>query len=103
MAERYSPELPNIPDPEVKLVRKMKGNSRALLLHLWRRDNVSLDELRIVLHFERKRKDPNAAAPTNKAVKDAVEYLEQKLTEAGFTRTTVEKNGGLYHLSHPQK
>ncbi len=64
---------------------------------------MPLDELRAVLHAERKRKDLIAEPPTDRAVKDAVEYLEQKLTEAGFTKTTVEKNGGLYRLAHPQK
>ena len=102
-AENYSPELPDIPDPEAKLVRKVKGNGRALLLHFWKRDNVPLDELRAVLHVERKKKDPSAKPPTDKAVEDAVRYLEQKLTEAGCTKTMVEKNGGLYRLSHPQK
>ena len=102
-AGTQSPENSAISDPEPKLVRDLRGNSRAFLLYLWKRENVSINELKTVMHTERKRRQPNAAVPTDKAVKDAVAYLEQRLAELAFTKTIIEKNGGLYRLAHPQK
>jgi hypothetical protein len=102
-AEWQSPEIPGVPDPEAKIVLDLKGNSRALLLHMWKRDNVTLDELRAVLHGVRKQKEANADAPNDRAVRAAVEQLELKLSAVGLLRTKIVKNGGLYCLSHPQK
>ena len=102
-AANPSAEIPNVPDPEQKLVRQLKGNSRALLLYMWKRGNVTLDELLNVLHIERKKKKPQATLPTKKAVRDAVTRLDQKLSEIGLTRTTVKTSDGLYCLDHPQK
>jgi hypothetical protein len=98
-----SAEDERIPDPNPKDVLKMKGNSRLLFRYMWKRDNVTLDELREVLHAEHRKKNHKCKAPSDKAVKNAVEYLERKLSEAGLTATKVEKNGGMYYLRHPQK
>jgi hypothetical protein len=98
-----SPEDATIANPDDKLVRQMKGNSRCLLLHLWRRGNVSLDELRAVLWCEHQKTNAKAKRTTSKAAKNAVDYLERKLQAAAYKNTLIEKNGGMYFLRHPQK
>jgi hypothetical protein len=100
---QLSPELDGVPAPDDALVRKMKGNARCLLIHLWGRGNVSREEIRAVLHAERRKREPRAAVPTDRAVGDAVNYLARKLSEAGCLQTKLTKNGGMYYLSHPQK
>jgi hypothetical protein len=102
-AVSLTPEDNTIHDPEDNLVLAMKGNSRVLLLYLWKRGNVPLDELQVALHAERRKKNPKAKAPSDKAVNDAVEYLKTKLSEARFLHTKVKKNGGMFCLHHPQK
>ncbi len=102
-AAELSPEDATIPNPDDKLVRQMKGNSRCLLLHLWKRGNVSLDELRAVLWSEHRKTNTKAKRPTSKAATNAVDYLERKLQAAAYKNTLIEKNGGMYFLRHPQK
>jgi hypothetical protein len=95
-----SPEIDNVPDPEEGLVRKVKGNSRKLLLYMWKRGNVNRDELRPVLSAGRQKKTKPVS---DRAIDDAIDYLSVKLSEAHLTSTVINKSGGLYCLCHPQK
>ena len=93
-------EVDVVPEPDPALVRKMKGNSRVLLVYLWKKtDNTTLDDLRDALHEAK----PNSPLPKDKAVTKAVERLENAMHKAGLVTTRIVKNGGMIYLSHPQK
>ena len=79
----------------------MKGNSRALLLYMWKGvwGNVSREELRSVLA----QRQTNGKKVSDKAIENAIEYLGTKLSEAALRDTVIKKSGGLYYLRHPQK
>lgn len=97
-----SPEIEDVPGPEDSLVLRLKGNSRALLLYMWKRGNITREEVRSVLHAERRKKNPNAEPPTDKAVRDAIGYFDSALKAGGLLRTKLIQNGGMFRLSHPQ-
>ncbi|NLX95985.1 MAG: hypothetical protein GXY83_07400 [Rhodopirellula sp.] len=87
-----------IPDPDPELVVKLRGLSRELLLYMWKRGPVTRDELR-PLWTKLGREEP-----TDKAIEDAIDYLNESLKlRLHLKETKVEKNGGLYYLKHPQK
>jgi hypothetical protein len=102
-APAVSPEIEGVPPPDEKLVRELKGNSRILFCYLWSRGNVTRDELRAVLHAEHQRSNSQAKLPSDRAVKDAVDYLSRRLSELKCHNTVVKKTGGLFYLRHPQK
>ncbi len=86
---------PNIPDPDETLVRKLRGYQRPILLYLWKRGNVTRDQLRKAVWKEKKTSD--------KGMDKAVERLNIRLYELNHTLTSIESNGGMYYLKHPQK
>ena len=92
--DERTPEDPNVPDPEDKLVRDLKGNSRKLLKYLWKRGNVSRGELR---------REIWGGDATDKAINLAIDYLNRGLNKLGHTKTLVESSGDLYYLRHPAK
>ncbi|MFZ1933475.1 MAG: hypothetical protein WCB27_05905 [Thermoguttaceae bacterium] len=90
-------ENPDIPDPDETLVLKTRGNSRAILLYLWKRGPVSREQLRQAIWKEKKISD--------RGIDKAVEDLNLRLSliiETGC-KTKVIRNGGVYFLQHPQK
>jgi hypothetical protein len=95
--EGHDSENPDVPDPDPDLVRRLRGNSRTLLVYLWKRDNVSEKQLFQAVWKGKK------VTNRKKTVEDAVDYLNRRLAELGYTHTTVKRNGGLYYLKHPQK
>ena len=84
-----------IPDPEPTLVRQLRGYQRPILIYLWKRDNVTRDQLRQAVWKKKKISD--------KGIDKAVERLNTRLYELKHSVTKVESNGGMYYLKHPQK
>lgn len=84
-----------IPDPEPKLIRQLSGNSRSLVEYLWKKGNVSTEQLR--------RDVWQGKEVTDRAIYRAVEYCNDNLAKLGHTRTKIENRDGLFYLTHPQK
>jgi hypothetical protein len=102
-APARSPEVQGMADPDARLIRLMKGNSRALLIYMWKRRDVTFEELRSALHDVRRSKKPNAPPLKDKAVRDAVGYFERTLNRPeirNISIITLRHNGGMYWLSH---
>ena len=93
--ERQTVRLEKVPEPDEKLVRKLKGFNRKLLLYLWKRGNVVRDELR-----ENVWHDPETG---DKAIDMAISRLNAELNRLNLRETRVESNDGIYYLKHPEK
>jgi len=88
-------ENSGIPDADEALVRKIKGKGRAILLYLWKRGNVSRDELREAVW--------KGKSISDKGIDKAVERLNVTFYHIGHSHTKIESSGGIYCLKHPQK
>jgi len=104
IAPKYGDETPpvedqidenlEIPDPDDTLVRKLRGFQRPILVYLWKRGNVTRDQLRKAVWKKQ---------ISDKGIGKAVERLNTRLYELNHSLTKVESNGGMYYLKHPQK
>ena len=100
-----SPEIEGVPDPENRLVLRGKGYNRVLLKYMWKRGLVTGDELRSVLHAERRRRKHDAPPVKDKAFRDAIRYFDLFLNNIirAFPGITLDKHGDMFYLAHPQK
>jgi len=93
--EEQGDENREVPDPDETLVRNLRGKQRPILVYLWKRGNVTRDQLRNAVWDKQKISD--------KGIDKAIERLNVRLYELKHSLTNVESSGGMFYLKHPQK